>query len=76
MKNFFKIETDRLLWIRLNAERMIYAQKKDGQTDLPLGELGEPFSLMQISANQLEYDEKICDTPRYSLEELVLPHDE
>jgi hypothetical protein len=31
---------------------------------------------MQISENQLMYDEEKLDAPRLSLEELVLPHPE
>ena len=79
-KNFFKDEDQRNLWIRLNAEHIHYVAKKINKTDfkrhLELGKLGEPFSCMQISANQLDYDEHMCDAPRFSFEELVLPHDE
>jgi hypothetical protein len=75
-KNFFKNEQDRLLWIRLNAERMQYAFKVRDNQDVELGEFDEAFSLMQTSQNQLEYDEATSDAPRYSLEELVLPHNE
>lgn len=79
-KNFFKDEDQRNLWIRLNAEHIHYVAKKINKTDfkrhLELGKLGEPFSCMQISANQLDYDEHMCNAPRFSFEELVLPHDE
>jgi hypothetical protein len=79
-KNFFKDESQRNLWIRLNAEHIHYVAKKlnkiDFKQNLEIGKLGEPFSCMQISANQLDYDEHMCDTPRFSFEELVLPHDE
>ena len=79
-KNFFKDESQRNLWIRLNAEHIHYVAKKlnkiDFKQNLEIGKLGEPFSCMQISANQLDYDEHMCDAPRFSFEELVLPHDE
>lgn len=75
-KNFFKNERERLLWIRLNAERIQYAERILHHRELELGEIGEPFTCMQISENQLEYDENTYNAPRYSLEELVLPHDE
>jgi hypothetical protein len=79
-KNFFKDENQRNLWIRLNAEHIHYVAKKlnkiDFKQNLEIGKLGEPFSCMQISANQLDYDEHMCDAPRFSFEELVLPHDE
>ena len=76
MKNFFKDENERLLWIRLNAERLQYSAKILNHQDLEIGELGKPFSCMQISENQLTYDEEKLDAPRLSLEELVLPHPE
>jgi hypothetical protein len=75
-KNFFKDENQRNLWIRLNAEHIQYVSKKTNGIDKPLGEIGQTYSFMQISANQLDYDEHMCDTPRFSFEELVLPHDE
>lgn len=79
-KNFFKNESQRNLWIRLNAEHIHYVAKKlnkiDFNQNLEIGKLGEPFSCMQISANQLDYDEHMCDAPRFSFEELVSPHDE
>ena len=79
-KNFFKDENQRNLWIRLNAEHIHYSAKRlnkiDFNQNLEVGKLGEPFSCMQISANQLDYDEHMCDAPRFSFEELVLPHEE
>ena len=79
-KNFFKDEYQRNLWIRLNAEHIHYVAKKINKTDfkrhLEIGKLGDPFSCMQISANQLDYDEHMCDAPRFSFEELVLSHEE
>lgn len=71
-KNFFKSESDRNLWIKLNAERIQYSQKFLNRVDLPLGEIGERFSCMQVSVNQLEYDEHERQAPRFSLEELLL----
>ena len=75
-KNFFKDENERLLWIRLNAERIQYSTKILNHQDLNIGKLGEAFSCMQISENQLKYDEAKLNAPRFSLEELVLPHSE
>ena len=79
-KNFFKDENQRNLWIRLNAEHIHYSAKRlnkiDFNQNLEVGKLGEPFSCMQISANQLDYDEHMCNAPRFSFEELVLPHEE
>jgi hypothetical protein len=79
-KNFFKDESQRNLWIRLNAEHIHYVAKKLNKVDfnqnLEIGKLGEPFSCMQISANQLDYDEHMCNAPRFSFEELVLSQDE
>ena len=75
-KNFFKDENQRNLWIRLNAEHIQYVNKKTNGIDKPLGEIGQTYSFMQISANQLDYDEHMCNAPRFSFEELVLPHDE
>jgi len=75
-KNFFKDEKERLLWIRLNAQHIQYSSKKLNRIDKPLGELGVPYTYMQISANQLEYDEYMCDAPRYSFEELLSLSDE
>jgi hypothetical protein len=75
-RNFFKDESQRNLWIRLNAEHIQYSNKKISGIDKPLGEIGQSYSFMQISANQLDYDEHRRDAPRFSFEELVLPHDE
>jgi hypothetical protein len=74
-KNFFKNEKERMLWVRLNAEHNQYVQRVVNHIDVPLGEIGERLSLMQNSLNQLEYDEIHRDAPRFSFEELVLPHD-
>ena len=75
-KNFFKDENERNLWVRLNAEHIQYANKILNHIDKSLGEIGVPYSYMQISSNQLVYDEYMRDAPRFSFEELVLPHPE
>ena len=75
-KNFFKNTEERLLWVRLNAEHIQYSQKMLKNIDESLGNIGEQYSLMQISLNQLEYDEEFRDKPRFSFEELVLSHPE
>lgn len=75
-KKFFKDENQRNLWIRLNAEHIQYSNKIRNHIDKPLGKIGDAYSFMQISLNQLEYDEINRDAPRYSFEELVLSHDE
>jgi hypothetical protein len=75
-KNFFKNEKERMLWVRLNAEHNQYVQRVVNHIDVPLGKINEQFSLMQNSLLQLEHDEIHRDAPRFSFEELVLPHDE
>lgn len=72
----FKDEEERLLWVRLNAERIEYGNKRAGNNNMPMGKIGIAYSCMQVSSNQLEYDEIYCDKPRFSFEELVLPHEE
>lgn len=75
-KSFFKSEKDRLLWVRLNAERIQYSSKIINNIDIPIGEIGEPNSCLQVSMNQLIYDEAYRDKPRFSFEELVMSHNE
>jgi hypothetical protein len=75
-KVFFKDQEQRNLWVRLNAEHIQYSSKRLNNLDEPLGNIGEPFSYMQISENQLNYDEFMCDAPRFSFEELVMSHDQ
>lgn len=81
MKNkFFKTESERELWIKLNAERQIewergltYFDKKT-QTYKPTLQALYPRTMdeaLEISRNQLEYDEQNKDKPRYSLEEML-----
>jgi hypothetical protein len=62
--------------VRLNAEHNQYALKVIRDIDEPLGDINEHLSLMQNSLLQLEDDEINNDAPRFSFEELVLPHDE
>jgi hypothetical protein len=71
-KNFFKNKNERLLWIKLNAERIQYENKVRNNQDNELGDIDTQFSYMNISKNQLTYDENECDAPRYSFEELFL----
>lgn len=76
MLKFFKNTEERMLWVRLNAERIQYSIKKITNKDVLIGKVGEIHSCMQISSNQLEYDEAKCDKPRLSFEELVFSHEE
>ena len=75
-KNFFKDESQRNLWIRLNAEHIQYSNNISKINEVAIKNGIEPLSSLQISANQLDYDEHECNAPRFSFEELVLPHDE
>lgn len=72
MSNFFKNENERMVWVKLNAERIQYSLKITNNIDKELGEIGERWSCMQISLNQLVYDENERDKPRFTLEELIL----
>ncbi len=67
--NFFKSEADRNLWIRLNAQRIEFSQKKMNRITI-FGDVDTPDSCMWISKNQLEYDEVNRTAPRFSLEQL------
>jgi len=78
---FFKLESERQLWIKLNAERQIEWEKglryfdKKTQTYKPTLQALNPRTMeeaLEISRNQLNYDEKNKDLPRYSLEELLM----
>src|ERR1035437_3924209 len=75
-KSFFKNNEERLLWIRLNAERIQYSTKKLSHYNVPIGKIGELYSGMEISLNQLIYDESVRGELRFSFEELVLSHEE
>lgn len=77
---FFKSESKRELWIRLNAERQIDWESglryfdKSTQTYKPTFQALNPRTMeeaLEISRRQLEYDEKNKDKPRYSLEEML-----
>ncbi len=80
MSKFFKTDSERALWIKLNAERQIEWEKnltyfdKKTQTHKPTIQALNPRTLetaLEISERQLEYDEKHKDNLRYSLEELL-----
>jgi len=77
---FFKTESERELWIKLNAERQIELEKelryfdKETQTYKPTLQALNPRTMkeaLEISRRQLEYDEQNKDNPRYTLEELL-----
>ena len=77
---FFKSESERELWIKLNAERQIEWEKgltyfdNKTQTNKPTLQARNPRTMqeaLEISKRQLEYDEKNKDKPRYSLEEML-----
>jgi hypothetical protein len=71
-KNFFKSDTERNLWIKLNAERIRYSNKVANRIDEEdLGDIDKPFSPMWISNNQLEFDEHEREALRFSFEELL-----
>jgi hypothetical protein len=68
---FFKKESDRNLWIKLNAERIMFMSLVVGDTNVELGDINTPYSPMWISKNQLEYDEKHEDNLRFTLEQFL-----
>jgi hypothetical protein len=71
-KKFFKSESERNLWIKLNAERIKYANEvKNHMIGEGLGSIDIKYSPMWISRNQLDYDEHEADAPRFSFEELL-----
>lgn len=66
MSKIFKSETDRNLWIKLNAERIQYNFKIRNAKEK------DDFDIcLRISENQLKYDENENTAPRYSMEELL-----
>ena len=67
---FFKSESDRNLWIRLNAQRIEFDQKRRNHR-IEFGDVNSPDSCMWISNNQLDYDENNRTEPRFSLEQLA-----
>jgi len=78
MKTFFKNETERNLWLRLNAEQVRYSNNIVNNSNIEdLGDIDTVYTPYWISNNQLVYDEKNRDAPRLSLEELSsLCHEE
>lgn len=78
--SLFKSDADRELWIKLNAERQIeweksltWFNKATGKYE-PTQQALNPRSMdraLEISKNQLEYDEKQGKL-RYTMEELLL----
>ncbi len=76
--SLFKSEEDRNLWIKLNAERQIEWEKglkyfdKESGTHKPTQQALNHRTMeeaLEVSKNQLEYDEKVGKL-RFSLEEL------
>ena len=72
---FFKKESDRSLWIKLNAERILYMSIITGGENTELGDINTPYTPMWISKNQLEHDEKYEDKLRFTLEEFLTMDD-
>lgn len=72
---FFDKESDRSLWIKLNAERIVYMGIITGDENAELGDINTPHTPMWISKNQLEHDEKYEDKLRFSLEEFLTMSD-
>lgn len=71
-KIFFKSESERNLWVKLNAEVIRYFHETVNNKEREdLGDVDTPYSYMWISNNQLIYDEYECDAPRFSFEELL-----
>jgi len=70
-QSFFRNESDRTLWVRLNAERIRHLKKLSGDDNTDLGTIDEIHSPIWISNNQLTYDEYMSDEPRFSLAELA-----
>ncbi len=71
-KIFFKSESERNLWVKLNAEVIRYFHETVNNKEREdLGDINTPYSYTWISNNQLTYDEHECDAPRFSFEELL-----
>jgi len=77
---FFKSNEDRELWIKLNAQHQIEWEKsltyfdRVSQTYKPTQQALHPRTYndaLEVARNQLEYDEKNKDAPRYTLEEYL-----
>lgn len=67
MPELFARVEERELWIKLNAERIVRHLKRQ---DVPMGSIGEKWSAMDISNNQLVADEKNGKL-RFTLAELL-----
>lgn len=71
-KNFFKSESERNLWVKLNAEAIRHFHETINHKEREeLGDIDTPYSYMWISNNQLIFDEYERDAPRFSFEELL-----
>ena len=77
--SFFNSDSDRELWIRLNAQRQVEWEKnlkyfdKKSKTYKPTLQALNPRTMeeaLEISRRQLEYDERVGKL-RFSLEELA-----
>ena len=76
-KNFFRTESERNLWLRLNAELIRHLEKtRYNRDEEELGAIDKEYSHLWVSNNQLTYDEYMDDEPRFSLEELLGMDDE
>lgn len=71
-KNFFKNDSERKLWIKLNAERLLDYRIAHGFSKHEIGSVDEPYTPMWVSSNQLEFDENEREAPRFSFEELIM----
>lgn len=67
--DLFRNIEDRNLWIRLNAERIIEAGRKNNNREMPMGAIDIAWTAMYISNNQLTADENKGEL-RFSMEEL------
>jgi hypothetical protein len=74
--NFFKSESERSLWIKLNAERLSYKTYLSGGERKEIGNINDVLSHMSQSNNQLLYDENVGGNLRFTLEELLLPEED
>lgn len=70
--NFFRNEKERDIWIRINAEVIMYSRKKRCHEDVPMGSVDAEQTCLWISKNQLDFDENNLDAPRFSLEQLIM----
>lgn len=71
-QNYFKTESERNLWIKLNAEVIQYYHNKMNNCNIKdLGSTDKENSFLWTSKNQLEYDEAVGKSLRFSFEELL-----